>query len=204
MKHYVAPDEMIETAASYSLGALSQQEARAFEDHLGEGCEACRAELASFETTLTTMAIADEAQAPSVKVRDELLARIRVEAPAKVLASEVPVSNAPDFISIHASEGKWWQVHEGIFVKQLSVDEQSGIVTSLVKMQPGTSLPVHLHDGVEQFYIIEGDCVVRGEVLGPGDYHRAAAGSIHESTYTVNGTMFLLVAPEHLHVLDTQ
>ena len=203
MKHNVAPDEMIETAASYSLGALSQQEARAFEDHLGEGCEACRAELVSFETTLTTMAIADEQQVPSVRVRDELLARVRAEAPPKAILSEEPVSNAPDFISIHASEGKWLRVQKGIFVKQLSVDEKSGIVTSLVKMQPGTSLPVHLHDGVEQFYIIEGDCVVRGEVLGPGDYHRAAAGSIHESTYTVNGTMFLLVAPEHLHVLDT-
>jgi anti-sigma factor ChrR (cupin superfamily) len=204
MKHNVAPDEMIELAASYSLGALSQQEARTFEDHLGEGCEACRAELVSFETTLTTMAIADEAQAPPVNVRDELLARVRAEAPAKAVSSEEPVSNAPDFISIHASEGKWWRVQKGIYVKQLSVDEKSGLVTSLVKMRPGTSLPVHRHDGVEQFYIIEGDCVVRGEVLGPGDYHRAAAGSIHESTYTVNGTMFLLVAPEHLHVLDTQ
>jgi anti-sigma factor ChrR (cupin superfamily) len=204
MKHRVAPDEMIETAASYSLGALSQQEARAFEDHLGEGCEACRAELVSFEMTLTTMAVADESQSPPDRIREEFLARVRGEASANVASSKKRVSNARDFVSIHASEGKWRQVQEGIFVKRLFVDRSSGIATALVKMQPGTSLPMHHHNGVEQFYVLEGDCSVRGEVLGPGDYHRAAAGSVHESTHTINGTMFLLVVPKDYDVLDAR
>jgi anti-sigma factor ChrR (cupin superfamily) len=137
-------------------------------------------------------------------VRDEFLARVRSEAPANTAEAELPAPPAPDFVSIYASEGKWWEVQKGIFVKQLFVDDTSGMATCLVRMKPGTSLPVHQHNGVEQFYILEGDCNVRGEVLGPGDYHRAAAGSIHESTYTVKGTLFLLVAPKDYEVLDAR
>jgi anti-sigma factor ChrR (cupin superfamily) len=68
-------------------------------------------------------------------------------------------------------------------------------------MLPGTSLSVHKHIGIEQFFILEGDCNVAGQNLGPGDYHRAEKGSIHESTYTVNGTLFLLIAPQRYEVL---
>src|SRR5215216_1493210 len=114
MRHSVAPDDMIEIAASYSLGALSQQEARAFEDHLAEGCQACRDELASFETILTAFAFADEGIAPSVKVRDELLAKLRAEASANGADEGSPMSDEQSFISIRASEGKWRQVQDGV------------------------------------------------------------------------------------------
>jgi anti-sigma factor ChrR (cupin superfamily) len=202
MKHQVAPDEMIEVAASYALGALSQQEARAFENHLAEGCQACQDEIASFEATLTTLACAEESEAPDVRVREELLARFRDEALTSEAAPKVPWSDAQSFVSIRGSEGEWRQMREGVLVKLLYADRASGITTSLVRMEPGAFLPMHQHQGVEQFYIIEGDCSVRGEVLGPGDYHRAAAGSIHERTFTVNGTMFLLVAPKKYEILD--
>jgi anti-sigma factor ChrR (cupin superfamily) len=204
MRHLIAPDEMIELAASYSLGALSQQEARAFENHLAEGCEACRQELASFEATLTAIAFAEETVAPSMKVRDRLLSRLSDQAPAHEALLEESGTDAAQFVSIRGSEGGWRQLLEGVMVKQLYVDRISGITTSLVKMQPGSSLPMHRHQGVEQFYIIEGDCNVRGEVLGPGDYHCAAIGSIHETTFTVNGTMFLLVAPKNYEVINAR
>lgn len=204
MKHSVAPEEMIEMAASYSLGALSQEEARAFENHLAEGCQACIDELASFEATLTALAYAEEAEAPAMRIRDELIARMKGEALANDETIAEAGTDAPDFVSIRGSEGEWRRVQKGVLVKLLYVDRASGMTTSLVKMQPGTSLPIHQHHGVEQFFILEGDCNVCGEVLGPGDYHRAAAGSIHETTYTVNGTMFLLVAPKEYEVLGTR
>ena len=204
MKHLIAPDEMIEVAASYSLGALSQQEARAFENHIAEGCQACKRELESFEATLTTIAFAEETIAPSMKVRDRLMARLNDEAPAHGALFEEAGENAAQFVSIRGSEGEWHQLLEGVLIKQLYVDSATGITTSVVKMQPGTSLPMHRHQGVEQFYILEGDCNVRGEVLGPGDYHRAVVGSIHETTFTVNGTMFLLVAPQNYEVINAR
>src|SRR4030095_8495110 len=72
----------------------------------------------------------------------------------------------------------------------------TGIATSLVRMSPGTALPVHQHIGVEHVYVIEGDCTVAGQRLTSGDYQRAETGSIHETTSTVGGTLLLLIAPE--------
>src|SRR5215217_5851853 len=100
MRHATAPDEMIEMAASYSLGALSQQEARAFENHLAEGCEACKAELASFEEALTTLAYAEETPPPPVKVRDRLLARLSDETLAREALLEESGADAAQFVSI--------------------------------------------------------------------------------------------------------
>jgi anti-sigma factor ChrR (cupin superfamily) len=91
-----------------------------------------------------------------------------------------------------------------VLLKNLHVDRATGIATSLVRMLPGASLPCHQHIGVEQVFVIEGDCSIAGQKLMPGDYHRAEAGSIHQSTYTVDGTLFLLIAPERYEVLDAR
>ena len=116
---------------------------------------------------------------------------------------EMPEVDRPaTLLSILGRDREWIQVAEGIQVKQFFVDEASGIQTSLVKMAPGASLPAHRHTGVEQVFILEGDCNLNGEVLGPGDYHRAEGGSIHEITRTTNGTLFLLVAPANYEVLS--
>jgi anti-sigma factor ChrR (cupin superfamily) len=113
-------------------------------------------------------------------------------------------TSQPQFLSIRGGEGAWQEMADGVLIKPLFVDNETGLATSLVKMLPGTSLPRHRHRGVEQFFVIEGDCCVHGETLGPGDYHRAEAGSIHESTYTLNGTTFLLVAPDYYEVLEAR
>jgi anti-sigma factor ChrR (cupin superfamily) len=204
MKHNTLLEEMCETAALYALGALSQREARAFEEHISEGCEICQTELADFEQSVGAMAFGEAEHEPSPVVRDRLIAAI---SNGERSGEAETISAKPDaqaFVSVRATEGEWVKAQEGIFIKPLYVDDASGLATRLVKMMPGTALPAHQHIGVEQFFIIEGDCNVRGEALGPGDYHRAATGTIHEVTYTVHGTMFLLVAPEDYVALGPQ
>jgi anti-sigma factor ChrR (cupin superfamily) len=186
--------QMIDFAAGYALGALTQHETRAFEEHI-EGCRICGAEVESFELTTSALDLAVSEAAPPGNLRAELLMRLN--------GMETLAPRSQDFISIHASEGQWHEVQAGVMLKQLYVDRRNGIATSLVKMLPGTSLPPHSHAGPEQFYVLEGDCHVRGQRLGPGDYHRAETGSIHESTSTVDGTLFLLVAPERYEVLTS-
>jgi anti-sigma factor ChrR (cupin superfamily) len=195
MKHNSALDEMGEMVALYALGALTQREARAFEEHLSEGCEACRKELEAFEQTVDALAFGAAEQVPPPSVRDRLLAAVSDDKRGREAEAVSPKPVAQAFVSLRAAEGEWTEAQEGIFIKPLYVDEASGLATSLVKMMPGTTLPAHQHKGVEQFFIIEGDCNLRGEALGPGDYHRAAAGTVHEATHTIHGTMFLLVAP---------
>jgi anti-sigma factor ChrR (cupin superfamily) len=194
-----APHETTDIALLYALGALSQNEARSFEDHLAEGCEPCRFELESFELTVGALAYSAPDEAPPDRVRAALLTKLsNAERPTGTGDNK----DREQFVSIRASEGKWREMLEGVFLKRLHVDPATGIATSLVRMSAGTSLPVHQHIGVEQFYVIEGDCNVAGQTLTAGDYHRAEAGSTHETTSTVGGTLLLLIAPERYEVLE--
>jgi anti-sigma factor ChrR (cupin superfamily) len=203
MTDRVAEHQMTELAALHALGALSQHEARAFEYHLAEGCELCSVEFDSFERTVTELALNVPEVEPPEDVRKRLLARIN-ELPSSRAVKEASAVASDQFVSIHAGDGQWQEVQDGIMLKTLYIDRASGIATSLVRMTAGTALPAHQHLGVEQFYVIEGDCNVAGQRLGPGDYHRAAAGSMHDTTYTVDGTLFLLVAPEHYEVIEAR
>jgi len=203
MTNHAATHDMTDVAVLYSLGALSQHEARSFEEHLTEGCDACRAELESFELTVRALAFSAPEEKPPATARAELLARVSTSVSEHAIKSARSGDLGP-FVSIRASEGRWRELIEGVLLKKLHVDKVTGIATSLVRMLPGTALPVHQHIGVEQFFVIEGDCNVAGQTLRSGDYHRAEAGSIHESTSTVDGTLFLLIAPERYEVLDSR
>jgi len=203
MIDHAATHGMIDLAALYALGALSQNEARAFETHLTEGCDSCRAELESFSQSVTDLAFSAPDEEPPARVRAELLASLNKS------ASDNPEEEgnrkqvlSGQFVSVLASEGEWREVQKGIMSKRLHFDQATGLATSIFRMQPGTALPVHQHIGVEQFFVIEGDCTVAGQNLHTGDYHRAESGSIHQTTYTVDGTLLLVIAPERYEVLD--
>lgn len=198
-----AEHQMADLAALHALGALSQHEARAFEQHLAEGCLACRTEVESFEQTVSALAFSAPEEQPPERVRWTLLARVS-ESPSSPVVNSNPSAALNQFVSIRDSEGEWHEVQDGVMLKTLYVDKTTGIATSLVRMLAGTSLPVHQHLGVEQFFVIEGDCNVAGQRLRAGDYHRAAAGSTHDTTYTVEGTLFLLIAPERYEVLEAR
>jgi len=51
MRHYEPSDEIRNAAALYSLGALSEEEARSFEQHVADGCDVCARERREFEET---------------------------------------------------------------------------------------------------------------------------------------------------------
>lgn len=199
MKHRVATDELRELAAAYALGALELDEAQELESHLAEGCLVCLAELEGFAGTAAALALGAEEQQPPQRVRGRLLSMLNGHHSTETGQATVSL---PRFMSIHGDEGEWLDVGDGVRIKRLYMDAASGLATSIVKMPAGAALPRHRHRGVEQFFILEGECYVHGEKLGPGDYHRAETGSVHDSTYTVNGTTLLLVAPEGYEVLE--
>jgi len=203
MTDRLAAHEMTDVAALYALGALSQHEARSFEAHLAEGCDICQAEVESFEQTVRAVAYSAAEAEPPARVRAELLAMVSKSGPEQT-GESVPTRDMGQVVSILASEGKWQELGKGVLLKLLHLDQATGIATSLVRMLPGAALPCHQHIGVEQVFVLEGDCSIAGQKLTPGDYHRAEAGSIHETTYTVEGTLFLLIAPERYEVLEAR
>ena len=79
MKHDKINEQEQEKAALYALGALSQHEARAFENHLGEGCSMCEAELIEFEKVVGELGYASQSAMPPAYLRDLLTSRIERE-----------------------------------------------------------------------------------------------------------------------------
>jgi hypothetical protein len=82
LKHQGITEESQEKAALYALGALTQHEARAFENHLSEGCSICKGELTEFEMVAGSIGLVSSEVAPPAYVRDLLISRIEKEAQA--------------------------------------------------------------------------------------------------------------------------
>jgi predicted ChrR family anti-sigma factor len=197
--HCDSQQGMTEMASLYAIGALSQWEARAFEEHLAEGCEHCAAELQGFEAVTGSIALATPEAEPPARVRANLLSLVSEE--KRAATPDTP--GAPPsqmFTTLRADEGSWYEAGKGISIKHLFTDPQSGMVTTLVKMKPGTRIPLHHHRGIEQCYVIEGDFHADNKELGPGDFHCAQAGSVHEPVYTVKGALVLIIAPQDYEV----
>ncbi|HEY9231113.1 MAG TPA: cupin domain-containing protein, partial [Blastocatellia bacterium] len=74
---------------------------------------------------------------------------------------------------------------------------ETGTFTSLVKMLPGSTGTLHRHPGIEECIILEGDFHVAGSRLGPGDYHIAGTGSIHDKPYSIDGALLVIIGPPY-------
>jgi anti-sigma factor ChrR (cupin superfamily) len=68
---------------------------------------------------------------------------------------------------------------EGIDMKILMQDEQSGLLTALFRWQPGTELPLHEHVEVEQSFVLEGSIVDEEGEVRAGDYVWRPKGNRH-------------------------
>lgn len=196
MKHELSEIELQERAFLSAIGALSAEEQLAFEQHLEEGCEICATELEAQREICAQLAFAAQAIEPSGAVKENLMRRIAEEKQADSRKQAEKVEDAAKFFTLHAAQGAWQLLSEGIFIKQLYVDREKRTVTSLYKMEPGAEAPMHTHSGVEECFVIEGDFHINDLKLGPGDYHRAEAGSVHRNIRTEKGNLLLIISPQ--------
>ena len=81
--------------------------------------------------------------------------------------------------SVGQDGNTWWY--------NLSYDLETGEGSYLYKMDPGTKSMPHLHEGPEEFFILEGDLIDSdGYTYKKGDFVHLSSGSLHYST-TVTG-----------------
>ena len=107
----------------------------------------------------------------------------------------------PGLVCVRATARAWRQSGiRGVEISPLLTEPMRQTMTALVRMAPGAQLPRHRHVTDEQFYMLEGDGHVQGQVLQAGDYYQAAAGTVHDITYTDRGCVFLLLA-SHVEVV---
>lgn len=108
----------------------------------------------------------------------------------------------PSHLTIDAADGPWQPWLEGVALKVLR--EDGGVMSYLLRLEPGASLPPHRHPQDEECVVLEGRLRVGTSVeIGPGSYHLAPAGALHATIGTATGaTIFLRGAvPQADHVL---
>ena len=211
MKNITVDEEACGGAALYALGALEGEEARAFEAHVSQGCDACASELREFEAVVGSLGLAAPDAEPPAAARVRLLERLDAAGPSesKDKAHEGARKDSSRslcdecFLVVRAGEGKWLPTGDaGVSFKLLYTDRERGTFTTLVRMEPGASIPAHRHLGVEQCLVIEGDLRAGGIEMYAGDFNCSLPGSIHEELTTDNGALFLIVGPERYEVVE--
>lgn len=80
----------------------------------------------------------------------------------------------------------------GVVCKTLVIDREAGLVTVLLKMEPGARLPDHEHVLIEQTYVMEGRLVDGEGTCGPGEFVWRPAGSRHEAWTPEGGLMIAI------------
>ncbi len=197
MTSHPSLDDARERAALYALGALRNGELRELEAHLREGCAVCAAEVKSFAGVVNELGHAAAPERP----RDAVRARVLERARQSVLANQAVVEK-DDVRFVRTAQLVWEHGNApGIEIKVLSVDAERSYVTQLVRMPPGCALRPHRHLDVEESYVLEGDLLVSGVLMGPGDYCRAEPGSLHTGIETRGGCLFIAVSSQRDELL---
>ena len=68
---------------------------------------------------------------------------------------------------------------QGVEFKTLLIDPDTGMLTSLVRMAPGSVLPDHEHIQIEQTYVLEGRLLDEDGEVSSGNFVWRPAGSRH-------------------------
>jgi len=114
------------------------------------------------------------------------------------------VADADDtHLTIESDQGDWQPFGCGIRIKALH--EREGVLSYLLRLEPGASLPPHRHPMDEECIVLEGRLRVGTRTeIGPGAYHLARRGALHATISTRTGaTIFLRGAvPEAHHALE--
>jgi anti-sigma factor ChrR (cupin superfamily) len=173
-----------ERAALYALGALGNEETKAFERELAD-LAGLEREVERFRGIADELAFAATRIKPPTTLKDRLLARV---------AQEPQEAKDDDrFTFVRTATLEWQDIGEGVSVKLIYFDPAGARLTTLMKMGPGSRYGGHVHAQVEEIYVLEGSCICAGRLLQAGDYHRAEASSTHPDTVSEQGCLALIM-----------
>ena len=211
----------IERIALDALGVMSSHDGDDtswVREHLDDGCPICVAAAAEVDRVFELLLLAAPPVEPPAGLEGRVLQAIsdggssvaREESVTQRDARSVwntltrtPSAGgrcAQEFVL--AGQGDWVPTKiPGIERRILHIDEASDRVTSLLRMQPDTVYPRHMHAGDEQCFILEGDLEVDGRRLLAGDFQFAPRGSIHSAQHSEMGCTALVVASRHNKIL---
>jgi anti-sigma factor ChrR (cupin superfamily) len=87
----------------------------------------------------------------------------------------------------------WEDVAPGISCQLLSTDEVHHRVSMLVRLAPGASYPPHVHAGIEELHLLDGELWIEDRKLLPGDYNRGEPGTGDQRVFSETGCTCILI-----------
>ena len=163
--------------ALYLLGGMSEAEARDLETHL-DLCPACNREVDHLRPVVEGLALSAPEAAPPLELFGRLMERVRSES----------------FTFLPDSQRAWIGAGvPGVELCQLHLDTAQERQTLLIRMEPGATLPQHLHGGTEECFIVRGDLRDRDLRLQATDYIRFEKGTSH-SVVTEQGCLLYVTS----------
>ncbi len=93
--------------------------------------------------------------------------------------------------------------YEGVDIKILLENKETGLLTALFRWAPGAELPYHEHVQIEQTYVLEGSLADHEGEVTAGNYVWRPAGSRHTAR-AANGALVLSFFLSPNRFLDEQ
>lgn len=177
------PCEQADLVCAYAVRALPAAETAALEAHIAS-CAQCREELAVMRPIVDSFtAWPTDVLRPEASLRERLSRRIAQDTGAAPLAPPARQWTEPD----------WKQVAPGIECKLLARDEKRNRISMVVRLAPGAEYPPHVHAGIEELHLLEGELWIDERKLYPGDYNRAVPGTDDKRVWSETGCTCVLI-----------
>ena len=100
-------------------------------------------------------------------------------------------SNALASRFIDTEQVPWIETGPGNKMKVIYHDPASGMLTILSKLEPGAGIPAHVHEDLEQTFVLEGSLVDDEGECTAGNFVIRAKGSRHAPTAPNGCTMLV-------------
>ena len=126
---------------------------------------------------------ATDVLSPTESLQDRLAQRIARETGGDPVPVPRPQAPEPD----------WAEGAPGLFCKLLADDAERHRVSMLVRLLPNVSYPSHVHAGVEELHLLDGELWIDERKLVPGDYNRAEAPSADQRVWSETGCTCVLI-----------
>jgi hypothetical protein len=168
----------------FALQVLPESEIPVLEAQVSS-CEGCQRELDTLRQIIESFAWwPTDVLRPSVPLWGRLAQRIAEK------TGKPPLSPPPEV----PAKPEWEEAAPGIFCQLLATDTEKQRVSMLVRLVPGVDYPPHRHAGVEELYLLDGELLIDGKKLYPGDYIRAEADTVDHRVWTETGCTCVLLA----------
>jgi quercetin dioxygenase-like cupin family protein len=141
-----------------------------------------------------TLAALNAAQLPE-PVDAQLAARVKRRVLDRIAGAEAAQ------VAVPPDAGTWRPVLPGVQMKVLH--DSGGIMSYLLRMAPGSTLPNHRHPHDEECVVIEGSVQMGGITMGPGGYLMERKDTLHPPLTTADGATIYLrgASPRNEHLI---